>query len=69
MIGERVNGGMHSEYPSLAPESQLNGDLQFNHDFRSLYATVVEQWMGLEPDPVVNGRFDQFEGMFAGQSA
>ena len=64
LVGERVNGGMYSQYPSLAPEHQLNGDLQANHDFRSVYATVLDQWLGLNPDPIVNGHFDQFENMF-----
>ena len=56
LIGDRVNGGMYAQYPSLAPEKQLNGDLHFNHDFRSIYSTVLEQWMGVNPDPIVNGQ-------------
>ena len=65
LIGDRVKGGMYAEYPALAPEKQLNGDLYFNHDFRSIYATILEQWMGVNPDPIVNGHFDQFEGVFS----
>lgn len=63
MIGERVNGAMYGEYPSLAPEKQLNGDLRFNNDFRCLYSTALAKWMGMDPDPIVNGTFDQFETM------
>ena len=63
LIGERIIGGMYSEYPSLAPEKQLSGDLQANHDFRSLYSTVLDQWVGVNPDPIVNGHFDQFDGV------
>ena len=63
LIGERINGGMYSEYPSLAPEKQLSGDLHANHDFRSLYATILDQWIGVNPDPIVNGHFDQFDGV------
>ena len=64
LIGERVKGGFYDEYPSLAPDKQLNGDLQFSHDFRSIYSTVLEQWLGLNPIPIVNGKFDQFESVF-----
>jgi uncharacterized protein (DUF1501 family) len=64
LIGDRVKGGMYSQYPSLDPAKQLNGDLYFNHDFRSVYSTVLEQWLGLNPDPIVNGHFDQFENIF-----
>ena len=69
LIGERINGGMYSEYPSLAPEKQLNGDLQANHDFRSLYAIVLDQWLGVNPDPIVNGHFDQFDKLVQRQAA
>jgi uncharacterized protein (DUF1501 family) len=63
LIGEKVNGGMYGDYPSLAPDRQLSGDLAFNNDFRSIYSTLIEQWLGLAPQPIVNGRFDQFDGI------
>jgi uncharacterized protein (DUF1501 family) len=59
VIGDNVKGGLFSEYPSLAPEKQADGDLQFNYDFRSLYSTILEQWMGLDAKPIVNGSFEQ----------
>ncbi len=37
----------------------LEGDLHFNNDFRGLYSTLMEQWMGLDAKPVVNGSFEQ----------
>jgi len=64
LIGDRVNGGFYEEYPSLAPEDQLEGDMHFKHDFRSIYSTVLDQWLGVNPSPIVNGTFDQFEGVF-----
>jgi uncharacterized protein (DUF1501 family) len=63
LIGKRVNGGMYAEYPSLAPDQQLSGDLRFNNDFRGLYSTVLDDWMNIAPEPIVNGHFEQFEGM------
>ena len=59
LIGDSVAGGMHGEYPSLAEADQLNGDLRFNNDFRSTYSTILDQWLGIEPAPIVNGRFEQ----------
>jgi uncharacterized protein (DUF1501 family) len=59
VVGDKVKGGLYSEYPSLAPEKQADGDLQFNYDFRGLYATILEQWMGLDSKPIVNGSFEQ----------
>ena len=61
VIGGAVKGGMYGSYPSLKPEDQLEGDLLFNNDFRSTYATILEWWLGLESEPIVNGRFEQFD--------
>ncbi|PKB68539.1 MAG: hypothetical protein BZY81_01455 [SAR202 cluster bacterium Io17-Chloro-G4] len=58
-FGDRVKGGMHSEYPSLKSEDLLEGDLHFNIDFRGIYGTLIEQWLGLDPVPVVGGNYEQ----------
>ena len=54
-----MKGGMYSEYPSLKPEQLLEGDLHFNMDFRGVYGTMVEKWLGLDAVPVVGGNFEQ----------
>lgn len=61
VVGDKVKGGLYSEYPSLALEKQLDGDLHFNYDFRGLYSTILEQWMGLDAKPIVNGSFEQLD--------
>ena len=60
-VGGQVDGGLYGQYPSLRPEDQLEGDLHFNNDFRSTYSTILEQWLGLEAEPIVNGRFEQID--------
>ena len=60
IIGNKVKGGMYGEYPSLKEEDQLEGDLLFNNDFRGTYSTLLEQWLGYEASPIVNGSFEQF---------
>ena len=60
-IGDPVRGGMYSEYPSLAEADLVEGDLAFNTDFRGVYGALVEQWLGLDAQPVVGGRFEQPE--------
>ena len=59
VIGDPVKGGMYSDYPSLKPEDQLDGDLHYNYDFRGLYSTILERWLGLDANPVVGGSFEQ----------
>ncbi len=60
-IGDPVKGGFYGEYPSLQEKDQLEGDLHFNNDFRSTYATILDKWLGLDPDLIVNGQFEQFD--------
>jgi uncharacterized protein (DUF1501 family) len=59
-VGEHVKGGIYGQYPSLEP-SQLEevGNLKFNLDFRSVYSTMLEEWFGLEANPIVNGNFER----------
>ena len=59
VIGDKVNGGMYGEYPSLKTEDLTQGDLAPNYDFRGLYASLVDKWLGLDPIPIVGGKFEQ----------
>ena len=43
VAGPGVKGGLHSTYPSLTNLS--SGDLQHTVDFRSIYTTVLEDWL------------------------
>ena len=61
VVGETVKGGLYGEYPSLEANKLLEGDLQFNNDFRGLYSTILEKWMGLDAKPIVNGTFEQMD--------
>ena len=61
VLGGQVSGGLYGEYPSLAPDMQLEGDLHYNNDFRMTYATLLERWFGIDSEPIVNGRFEQFD--------
>ena len=65
LIGDRVNGGLYGEYPSLEPTEQVSGDLRFNNDFRYMYSTVLDDWFNIQPDPIVNGHFEKFDGILA----
>ena len=59
VLGENVKGGEYSEYPSTAPEDLEQGDLVPNLDFRSVYSTILEDWMGLDAQPLVGGVFEK----------
>ncbi len=59
IVGGEVNGGLYGDYPSLKEKDHLQGDLQFNNDFRSIYSTIAERWLGVDSDIVSNGQFEQ----------
>ncbi len=60
ILGEQVSGGLYAEYPSVKPKDWLNGeDLKHTIDFRGIYGTMLEQWMGVEAAPIVGGDFEQ----------
>ncbi len=60
ILGDRVQGGLYAEYPSVKQKDWLNGeDLKHTIDFRGIYGTMLEQWMGVEASPIVGGDFEQ----------
>jgi len=61
VVGDAVKGGLYAEYPSLEAGKLLEGDLHFNNDFRGLYATLLERWMGMDSKPIVGGTFEQLD--------
>ena len=61
VIGNRVKGGMYAEFPSLKPADLVFGDLNPTYDFRGFHATLAEQWLGLDPKPIVGGNYEQLD--------
>ncbi len=59
IIGDRVKGGQYNDYPSTKPDDLEQGDLVPNNDFRGVYSTLLEDWMGLDATPIVNGTFEK----------
>jgi uncharacterized protein (DUF1501 family) len=47
IVGDRANGGIRTEWPGLA---QLDEDdnLRVTTEFRTVYATLLESWLGVE---------------------
>ena len=65
VIGEHVKGGMYGTYPSLRAEDLTQqregmfGNLRYSYDFRGLYSTIVDRWLGLDGPAIVGGQFEQ----------
>ena len=57
VAGPKVKGGrFYGEEPSLT-SLDANGNLIFNVDFRSVYATVLDKVLGADPEKILGGSF------------
>jgi uncharacterized protein (DUF1501 family) len=59
VAGGRLRGGLYGEAPRL--NALEGGNLPHAVDFRSLYATVLERWWGLDSARALGGRFAPLE--------
>ena len=50
---------MFGEYPSRKVEDLDQGDLVPSYDFRGGYTTLIEDWLGMDSKPIVNGSFEK----------
>ena len=55
LIGGGVKGGLYGTHPDLGQANM--GNLAFTTDFRSVYATVLERWLGRPSQAILNGSF------------
>jgi len=54
-VGGGVRGGIYGDHPSLTDLD--HGNLKFATDFRDVYATVIERWLGRSSADVLGGTF------------
>jgi uncharacterized protein (DUF1501 family) len=58
LIGDRANGGVRSEFPGLGRLDE-NDNLLVSTDFRTVYATLLESWLGVEARRVLPRPLDR----------
>src|SRR5687767_12708741 len=60
-LGGSVRGGLYGTAASLAPGNPTlennSGDVRHETDFRSVYARLLDQWLGVNSVPILNGDF------------
>jgi uncharacterized protein (DUF1501 family) len=59
LAGPAVRGGLVGATPSLVDLDPADGDLRRSLDFRRVYATVLEGWLGLPAGPALGGTFER----------
>src|SRR5262245_47531519 len=55
VAGAKIKGGLYGEYPRL--DKLGEGDLIFNTDFRSVYAGLLDNWLGCPAQKIFKGEF------------
>lgn len=55
LVGTKVKPGLVGEHPPLADLDM--GNLRFSTDFRQVYASIAEQWLGVKAKDVVGDGF------------
>ena len=56
VAGPPVKGGLVGKYPRL--DDLTDGDMKFGIDFRRVYATLLDGWLGCNSKDILGGRFE-----------
>jgi uncharacterized protein (DUF1501 family) len=59
LAGGKLKGGFTGDHPNLTELE--NGGQKFHIDFRRVYATVLDAWLGVDSQPVLGERFKPLE--------
>ena len=59
VLGPKIKAGLTGAHPSLTDLD--HGDLKFHTDFRSVYATILENWLGTPSAPILGRKFDKLD--------
>jgi uncharacterized protein (DUF1501 family) len=61
LAGTRVRAGLVGEHPNL--DELEDGDIKFHTDFRQVYATLLERWLGWSSKSVLGGNFKPIDSL------
>ena len=57
VAGNKVAGGLVGKHPSLS--DLTDGDLRYHTDFRRVYATLLDDWLGVPSMGVLHDTFEK----------
>jgi uncharacterized protein (DUF1501 family) len=56
LLGARVRGGLYGDPPNLGNLDE-DGNLRYSVDFRQVYASILRNWIGADPDLILQGQY------------
>ena len=59
LIGSNVKGGVIGDQPSL--NDLDDGDLKYKIDFRNVYASVLDRWLGADSKAILGDKYDMLD--------
>ena len=59
LAGGPVKAGLVGAAPDLS--NLVDGDLAVQYDFRQIYATILDQWMGVDADAILGASHERLE--------
>jgi uncharacterized protein (DUF1501 family) len=59
IVGGGIAGGIYGDHPNLT--DLQDGDLKYKVDFRNVYATILDRWMGADSKTILGDKFDQMD--------
>ncbi len=63
IAGGSCRGGVIGEHPSLTDLTE--GDLKHTIDYRSVYRTLLEDWLGTSDQALIDGQYSKIPGLLA----
>ncbi|MCL6552191.1 MAG: DUF1501 domain-containing protein [Firmicutes bacterium] len=57
LFGRAIRPGLHGRQPSLT--DLVDGDLKHHVDFRAVYATLLDRWLGADPVRILGAEFER----------
>ncbi|REE01288.1 DUF1501 domain-containing protein [Marinoscillum furvescens] len=60
-FGNAVKGGVVGNNPQLSSSMSYDDNLPWEFDFRQLYGSVMDQWLGASNDRIQNALFDTYD--------
>ncbi len=61
VIGGNIRPGLHGRHPSLEPAKLDRGDLKWHTDFRSIYTSVLKDWLRADATKILGSKFKSLD--------
>jgi len=62
VLGSGVKAGVHGKQPSLTDLDE-RGNLKMQLDFRGVYASILDRWLGAPSDVILQGKYEAVDCM------